>query len=271
MSKKEVKGIKMNDMVGAGCGIFLVIVILVHIVLGFIPVTATLKDVAVPAEAVVVTGSAPGRNADIVVEVTATKDTIYQIKVLDHSETDQIGTKSIKELPRNIIEAQSLKVDAITGSSVTSMAIKTAITNALESAGIKFGVDPAAEIPAPANLNDAALAEYYGAAVFTDVPGGKVSDAGTVVYGTGYGAFSDVLVAVLFDTNDSIIGLIVDASGETPEKGIKCESREYTDLFIGATSGKDVDVLTGASFTSWAIQDSVDYALANLELVKASA
>jgi len=265
------KNYKTNDLVGAGCGIFLLVVILVHIVLGFIPVTATLKGTAVPAEAVTATGSAPGRNADILVEVTATNDTIYQIKVLDHQETDKIGTKSIKELPRNIIEAQSLKVDAITGSSVTSMAVKTAITNALESAGIKFGVDPAAEIPAPTNMSDAALAEYYGSAVFTDVPGGKVSDAGTVVYGSGYGAFSDVLVAVLFDSNDSIIGLIVDASGETEEKGIKCESRDYTDLFIGATSGKDVDVLSGASFTSWAIQDSVDYALANLELVKGAA
>ena len=74
----------------------------------------------------------------------------------------------------------------------------------------------------------------------------------------------------MFDTNDKIIGLIVDASGETPEKGAMCASREYTDLFIGATSGKDVDVRSGASFTSWAIQDSVDYALANLELVKSA-
>ena len=267
----NIKNYKTNDLVGAGCGIFLLLVILVHIVLGFITVTATLKGAAIPADAVVVTGSAPGRNADILVEVTASNDTIYQIKVLDHSETDKIGTKSIKELPRNIIEAQSLKVDAIAGSSVTSMGIKAAITDALESGGIKFGVDTAAEIPAPGNMSDAALAEYYGSAVFTDIPGGKVSDAGTVVYGSGYGAFSDVLVAVLFDKNDSIIGLIVDASGETEEKGIKCESRDYTDCFIGATSGKDVDVLSGASFTSWAIQDSVDYALANLELVKGAA
>ena len=257
-----------NDICGAGCGIFLVIVIIVELILGMIPVTATLKGEAIPADAVVVTGSAPGRNADILVEVTATNDVIYQIKVLDHSETDKIGTKSIKELPQNIIAEQSLKVDAIAGSSVTSMAITAAVKNALESGGIKFGAPTAAEVPAPANLSDAALAEYYGSAVFTAVPGGMVSDAGTVVFGSGYGAFSDVLVAVLFDTNDSIIGLIVDASGETEEKGIKCMSRDYTDKFIGATSGKDVDVLSGASFTSWAIQDAVDYALANLAIVK---
>ncbi len=271
MKKPDLKSFKRNDLIGSGCGVFLLVVMLIHIVIGILPVTAGVKDKDIPAEAVIVTGSAPGRNDDIVVQVAATDEQIYQIKIMDHRETDQIGTKSIKELPRNIIAEQSLKVDSITGSSVTSMAIKAAIANALESGGVKFGRNTAAEIPAPGNMDDAALAEYYGSAVFTDVPGGKVSDAGTVVYGSGYGAFSDVLVAVLFDTNDSIIGLIVDASGETLEKGIKCESREYTDLYIGATSGKDVDVLSGASFTSWAIQDSVDYALANLELVKQSA
>lgn len=267
---KEFMGYKLSDLVGAGCGIFLVIVILVHIVLGIMPVTAGVKDAQLPADAVILTGSAPGRNADIVVQVAVTADRLHQIKVMDHSETDQIGTKSIKELPRNIIEAQSLKVDSITGSSVTSMAIKAAVAAALDSSDMKFAFYGSAggDVPAPTNLDDARLAEYYGSAVFTDVPGGKVSDSGTVVYGSGYGAFSDVLVAVCFDSNDSIIGLIVDASGETEEKGIKCESREYTDLYIGATSGKDVDVLSGASFTSWAIQDAVDYALENLAAVK---
>ena len=260
---------KKNDIVGAGCGIFLLIVILVHIVLGILPVTAGVKDAQLPADAVILTGSAPGRNADIVVQVAVTQDKIHQIKIMDHSETDKIGTKSIKELPRNIIEAQSLKVDAITGSSVTSMAITKAISGALDESGMKFDFyGTSGNVPAPTNLDDARLAEYYGSAVFTDVNGGKVSDAGTVVYGSGYGAFSDVLVAVCFDSNDKIIGLIVDASGETEEKGIKCESREYTDLYIGATSGKDVDVLSGASFTSWAIQDAVDYALENLAAVK---
>jgi len=272
MKKPDFKGMKLNDIIGAGCGIFVALALILDAVIFAMPVTANLKDTAVPPEAVTLTGSAPGRNADVVVQVIATADTIYQIKVVEHDETRNIGTNSIKKLPKNIIESQSLKVDAIAGSTLTSNAIKAAVKNAFENGGIKataFTGGASGDIPAPSNLTDAALAEYYGSAVFTDVAGGKVSDAGTVVYGSGYGAFSDVLVAVLFDSNDKIIGLIVDASGETPDKGIKCESRDYTDLYIGATSGKDVDVLSGASFTSWAIQDSVDYALANLELVKA--
>ena len=261
-----------NDIIGAGCGIFVALVLILDMVIGMMPVTAKLKGVEVPADAVTLTGSAPGRNDDIHVEVIASADTIYQVKIVKHNETKNIGTDSIRQLPKDIIEAQSIKVDAVSGSTLTASAIKAAVKNALENGGMKvsaFGGGSAAEVAAPTNMDDAALAEYYGAAVFTDVAGGKVSDAGTVVYASGYGAFSDVLVAVLFDANDSIIGLIVDASGETPEKGIKCESREYTDLFIGATSGKDVDVLSGASFTSMAIQDAVDYAIENLALVKA--
>jgi len=272
MNTAEFKRFNWNDIIGAGCGVFVALALILDMVIGMLPVTAGVKKDDIPPEAVTLTGSAPGRNDDVVVQVIATEDTIYQVKVVYHKETKNIGTDAIKQLPKAIIENQSMKVDSVTGSTLTSNAVKAAVKNAFESGGLKtaaFGGGSAATVAAPSNMDDAALAEYYGSAEFIDVPGGKVSDAGTVVYGSGYGAFSDVLVAVLFDANDKIIGLIVDASGETPDKGAKCESREYTDLFIGATSGKDVDVLSGASFTSWAIQDAVDYALANLELVKA--
>ena len=263
---------KLEDIIGAGCGICLLIIMLVNIVVGIIPVTAGVRNNEIPAEAVTLTGTGRGRNADIVVQVAATADKIYQIKVMEHEETENIGTPAIKDIPKAIFENQSLVVDSVSGATITSNAVKAAVTNALENGGINlaaFGIVKSDAV-APSNMDDAALAEYYGAVEFTDVPGGKVSEAGTVVYGSGLGAFSDVLVAVLFDSNDSIIGLIVDASGETPDRGIKCESREFTDLFIGATSGKDVDVVSGASFTSWAVQDAVDYALENLQTVKAA-
>ena len=202
-------------------------------------------------------------------------------KVIDHGETQNIGTKVTQDnspYQQQLIGLTKQTVNdiqAVTGASFSSGAMKQAVkaifdaylilnppTQGDDDAPVYTGPD------APSTLSDAALAEYYGNAAFTDVPGGKISDAGTVVYGSGYGAFSDVLVAVLFDSNDKIIGLIVDASEETPDIGGRCTDRSYTDLYIGATSGKDVDVLSGASFTSWGIQDAVDYALANLNNVK---
>ena len=208
-------------------------------------------------------------------------------KVVDHGETEGIGTKVVKDgsaFQKQLVGMTRDNKDAIvavTGASFSSSAMKQAINAVFDAYRILAasqggeGADgpqlPLYEADPPTNLSDARLAEYYGSAVFTDVSGGKVSDAGTVVYASGYGAYGDILVAVLFDTNDKIIGLIVDASADTPDIGGQCENRSYTDLYIGAASGKDVDVLSGASFTSWAIQDAVDVALANLHLVKGAA
>lgn len=115
-------------------------VIVSQVIVGLMPVTAGVKDSEIPANAVTLTGSAMGRNADVVVQVVATDDQIYQINVIEHSETEEIGTKAIKELPVSIFQAQSLKVDSISGSTLTSDAIKAAIINAFEEGGMKADV-----------------------------------------------------------------------------------------------------------------------------------
>lgn len=198
---------------------------------------------------------------------------IVASKVLEHSETQGVGSKVVVDNSPYQQQLVGMTRDdkddivATSGASFSSGAMKQAVVAVFDAYNQLSGGDYIGP-PPPTTLTDEVLAEYYGSAVFTDVNGGKVSDAGTVVYSSGYGAFSEVLVAVLFDSNDSIIGLVVDASGETPDKGYQCMQREFTDKFIGATSGKDVDVVSGSSFTSWAVQDSVDYALANINNVK---
>ena len=253
----------------------------------FAPVTeeemATLPDVVVAAEKAgngagfIFTTETKGFGGIIRARFGVNADgAIVKSKVLDHGETEGIGSKVAKNgspYQQQLIGMTSADVGnivATSGASFSSGAMKQAVTAVFDSYTLLSGGTLEGP-PPPATLTAEALAEYYGNVEFTDVGAGLVSDAGTVVYGSGYGAFSDVLVAVLFDANDSIIGLIVDASGETPDKGQQCMSRDYTDKYIGVTSGKDVDVVSGASFTSWAIQDSVDYALANLAAVKGAA
>ena len=253
----------------------------------FAPVTeeemATLPDVVVAAEKAgngagfIFTTETKGFGGIIRAMFGVNADgAIVKSKVLDHGETEGIGSKVAKNgspYQQQLIGMTSADVGnivATSGASFSSGAMKQAVTAVFDSYTLLSGGTLEGP-PPPATLTAEALAEYYGNVEFTDVGAGLVSDAGTVVYGSGYGAFSDVLVAVLFDANDSIIGLIVDASGETPDKGQQCMSRDYTDKYIGVTSGKDVDVVSGASFTSWAIQDSVDYALANLAAVKGAA
>ncbi len=124
---------KLHDVIGILCGVFLVAVLIWSIIAGNRTTTAGAADI--PDDAVTMQGTAPGRNGPIVVEVTATEDTIYQIKVLEEEETEGIGSVAVDELPGMIYEAQSLQVDSIAGATVTSDAVKAAVVNALENAG----------------------------------------------------------------------------------------------------------------------------------------
>ena len=101
-----------------------------------------LKDI--PAEAVTCTGAAQGMNGPVTVEVVATKDRIYSVKVIDQKETEGIGTVAAVEIPAKIFEKQSVQVDSMTGATLTSNAIKQGVVAALESAGI----DPAVVVGA---------------------------------------------------------------------------------------------------------------------------
>ena len=124
---------KLHDVIGILCGVFLVAVLIWSIIAANQTTTAGAADI--PDDAVTMEGTAPGRNGPITVEVTATEDTIYQIKVLAEEETEGIGSVATDKLPGMIYEAQSLQVDSIAGATVTSDALKAAVVNALENAG----------------------------------------------------------------------------------------------------------------------------------------
>ena len=87
----------------------------------------------------------------MIVEIVADENTIYEVNILEQNETPGIGSVAAEQLPGVIVESNSIAFDAITGATVTSTAIRTAIAEALTSAGF----DPAnfgggAETAAPA-------------------------------------------------------------------------------------------------------------------------
>lgn len=84
-------------------------------------------------------GVGQGIDGDVVVEIEADANTIYSVTVLEQNETPGIGSVAVEKLPDAVVEANSIMVDGISGATVTSTAIKTAIVEALKAAGI----DPA--------------------------------------------------------------------------------------------------------------------------------
>ena len=105
----------------------------------------------IPSDAVTATGSAKGINGDVTLQVTATPEKLYQIQVVEEAETEGIGSVAIATLPDEIYKAQSLQVDGVTGATVTSEAIKNAIRNALETAGVSAAAFEAAPVPTDAS------------------------------------------------------------------------------------------------------------------------
>lgn len=199
-------------------------------------------------------------------------------KVLVHGETEGIGSRVVQDgsdWQQQIVGMSGGDVDSIvatSGASVSSGAMKNAVKAVFDAYTILTGgtveVPEAVLYEASPNLTDEAIAEFLPGASFTDVPGGKVSDAGTVVYGAAQGFASQVMVAVCFDANDAIVGVIADVSGETPGIGSLAGEKSYTDQFIGVASADEVDTLSGATFASGAVKEAVNLAIANLNTVK---
>ena len=195
-------------------------------------------------DAVTVTGTAPGKEGDVTVEITADKDTIYSVAVTGQNETPGIGSLAVEQLPAAIVSANSLAVDSVSSATVTSEAIKTAAAAALESAGFDpaaFGYvapepEPEVEIAAPVAAED-----------------GKVTATGK-----GTGIDGDVVVEVVADA-DKIYEVNILQQNETP--GIGSVAVEKLPAAIVEANSIAVDSISGATVTSTAIKAAVTEAL----------
>ncbi|MFZ7121110.1 MAG: FMN-binding protein [Eubacteriaceae bacterium] len=75
-----------------------------------------------------------GMHAGLKVSVVVENGEISEVNVVEHSETDGIGTVAVAKLPDMIVEAQSTEVDTVSGASKSSAAIIEAVNNALAQA-----------------------------------------------------------------------------------------------------------------------------------------
>lgn len=76
-----------------------------------------------------------GMGGDVTVEVELTSDSIASVKVVEHSETPNISDSAISQIPQDIVQYQSLKLDAVSGATVTSNAILEAVCDAITKSG----------------------------------------------------------------------------------------------------------------------------------------
>ena len=180
---------------------------------------ATLKDGEYKA-------SSKGIGGDVPVTVTIKDGKIAKVEVGENSETEGIGSKAIEQLPDAIVKANGTEgVDAVSGASVTSKAIFTAVEDCLNQA--KGGTDAAATTMADG--------EYKASA-------------------KGIGGDVPVTVTV---KDGKIAKVEVGENSETQGIGSKA-IEQLPDAIVKANGTEGVDAVSGASVTSKAIFDAVN-------------
>ena len=181
---------------------------------------ATLKDGEYKA-------SSKGIGGDVPVTVTVKDGKIAKVEVGENSETEGIGSKAIEQLPDAIVKANGTEgVDAVSGASVTSKAIFTAVEDCLNQA--KGGTDAAA-------ATTMADGEYKASA-------------------KGIGGDVPVTVTV---KDGKIAKVEVGENSETQGIGSKA-IEQLPDAIVKANGTEGVDAVSGASVTSKAIFDAVN-------------
>lgn len=81
------------------------------------------------------TGTAKGKNGEVKVKVVFDKTSIVSVEVLESAETEGISDAAIERIPETIVKNQTLAVDTVSGASLTSSAILTAVEDTVKQAG----------------------------------------------------------------------------------------------------------------------------------------
>ena len=185
-------------------------------------------------------GVGAGIDGEVKVEVRIAKGAITAVNVLEHNETEGIGTLAIAQLPEAIVERQNIDVDVVATATITSQAICTAVADAMTQAGMT-----PAEIPQP-ETQPAPEAPEQSAAT------GPLS-AGT--YTASANGMGEVTVTVTVDEAGTITDVTADGPGETP--GIGTNAIEQLPAAILEAQSADVDAVASATITSNAILTAV--------------
>lgn len=215
----------------------LIIVLVFVLSFGFLQVATNLTS-----QGETLTATAKGFGGDVTVTLIVDGDDIVSVTAVGASETQGIGSNAIEQLPALIADADSADVDGVSGATITSNAIKTAVNAAM---GIESAEEPAAPAEEPAKETSAQ-------------PAAPAPEGALTATAKGFGG--DVTVTVVVE-GDDIVSVTAVGADETP--GIGSNALEQLPGKIAEADSTDVDGVSGATYTSDAIKKAVDEALAS--------
>lgn len=119
--------------------ILTVIVVILAIILVACQGNATNKPVDSTADSVIsgdFTGTAKGFGGEVKVTLSIDDDKIIDVKVEGEKETPDIGGKALEVMAKEIVDRNTIEVDAFTGATMTSNGVLEAAAMALEASGL---------------------------------------------------------------------------------------------------------------------------------------
>lgn len=95
---------------------------------------------AAPTEAAIYqagtyTSTVKGHNGDMTVEVEFDNMSILSVTILEHLESAGISDLALERIPQEVVDGQTLSVDAVSGATISSVAVLTAIEDCVVQAG----------------------------------------------------------------------------------------------------------------------------------------
>ena len=209
--------------------------------------SSRLKAAADGAEITVVNGEAEGFGGPVQAEVTVAGDKIIALSLTGEGETPEIGGAAMSSLTEAITAAQTLEgVDAVSGATITSEAVFSAVKSAMGIETVEAETEPAQE---ETETEKAEEAEETKAAA--------VEGALT---GTAKGFGGEIQAQVVVDESGVITDLLLTGEEETPEIG-GTAMEELTSAILEKGTVEGVDAVSGATVTSEGVFAAVKAAL----------
>ena len=199
------------------------------------------------------TASAQGRNGEVNVEVQIADGAITSVVIASDTETADLTDVAKTVIPQAVVQSQSLAVDVVAGSTLTSFAVKSAISACVEQAG----GDPSAFEKAPFDASSIPQAMTPGTYTGEAYGMWKEGEDGNDWFGAS-AHIEPTRVEVDVDET-SILAVRVAQTSDTA--GFYEAAVEMVPKAIVEQQSLFVDVCSGATLTSGAIRSAAMKAL----------
>ena len=208
--------------------------------------SSRLKAAADGAEITVVNGEAEGFGGPVQAEVTVAGDKIIALSLTGEGETPEIGGAAMSSLTEAITAAQTLEgVDAVSGATITSEAVFSAVKSAMGIETVEAETEPAQEETETEKAEEAEETK----AEETKAEETKAAAVEGALTGTAKGFGGEIQAQVVVDESGVITDLLLTGEEETPEIG-GTAMEELTSAILEKGTVEGVDAVSGATVTS---------------------